>query len=473
MRVVMKFGGTGVDSCQNLTNLSELVTKYKRDNGYEIVVVVSAVRGVTDSILNLTDSINKHDKVPMQDFLGNLRSNHLRIIKECIHNKKLNELAEDKIDDILAEFKEVLAGIVILKEVTPKSLDYLLSFGERISASIVSFALQDKGELTECLTGSEAGIVTDSNFGTAKPLMDTTRLRVRHRIESLLKVNKIPVITGFIGSDQNDNVTTMGRGGSDYTATIIASSINADETWLWTDVDGLMTADPKIANDAQVLKEISYSEAMEMALFGAKYMHPRALEPVIEMGIPVRIRNIMDPLNLGTMISHNPSDKSKKIVKSVSAIRQTGLVDVGGTAMANAPGTAAKIFDVLAKKDINIIMISQGPSESSISMVLRKNDIEKAVSILELSLLGKVIRKVEVNSNVSVIAVVGSGMRGIQGVAARVFSAVARENVNVIMIAQGSSQLNLAFVVSDNDCETAVLALHREFALGKSESASA
>jgi aspartate kinase len=176
---------------------------------------------------------------------------------------------------------------------------------------------------------------------------------------------------------------------------------------------------------------------------------------------------MMNPENRGTLILQNPSDSSKRTVKSVSAIRQTGLIDVGGTAMAGAPGTAAKIFDVLAKKGINIIMISQSPSESSISMVLRKDDIEKAVSVLELSLLGRVIKKVEVNSNVSVIAVVGSGMRGIRGVAARIFSAVARENVNVIMIAQGSSQLNLAFVVSDNDCETTIRALHREFELGK------
>ncbi|MGI8831540.1 MAG: ACT domain-containing protein, partial [Nitrososphaeraceae archaeon] len=174
-----------------------------------------------------------------------------------------------------------------------------------------------------------------------------------------------------------------------------------------------------------------------------------------------------NPAQIGTMILQSPSDTSKRIVKSVSAIRRTGLIDVGGTAMAGAPGTAAKIFDALAKKNINIIMISQSPSESSISMVLRNDDIEKAISILELSLLGKVIKKVEVNNNVSVIAVVGSGMRGIQGVAARIFSAVARENVNVIMIAQGSSQLNLAFVVSDNDCETAIRALHKEFELGK------
>jgi aspartate kinase len=469
MRVVMKFGGTGVDSCRHLTNLSELITKYKKDDGYEIVVVVSAVRGVTDSILKLSGSINKRENVSVQDFLGNLRDKHLKIIEGCIHDKGLQDLVTAGITSILGEFKDVLAGIVILKEVTPKSLDYLLSFGERLSASLVSFALQDKGEVTECLTGQDAGIMTDSNFGTAKPLMDTTKLRVRLRIEPLLKQKKIPIITGFIGADQNDNVTTLGRGGSDYTATIVASSINANETWLWTDVDGLMTADPRIVSDAQVLKEVSVSEAMEMALFGAKYMHPRALEPVIETGIPVRIRNVLNLENYGTMILQNPSDKSRRIVKSVTAIRQTGLIDVGGTAMAGAPGTAAKIFDVLAKKDINIIMISQSPSESSISMVLRKNDIEKAVSILELSLLGRVIRKVEVNSNVSVIAVVGSGMRGIQGVAARVFSAVARENVNVIMIAQGSSQLNLAFAVNDNDCETAIRALHMEFELGKRE----
>src|ERR671910_1415234 len=429
MRIVMKFGGTGIDSRRNLANLAGVISKYKRDNRYEIVAVVSAVRGVTDSILELTSAINTHRRIYIQDFLEKLRSNHLEIVDGCIHNKELENLAINSITGILNELKDVLGGLIILREVTPKSLDYLLSFGERLSASMLSFALRDRGEMTECLTGKEVGIVTDSNFGAAKPLMDTTKLRVRHRIEPLLEQKNIPVITGFIASDQNGNVTTLGRGGSDYTATIIAASINADETWLWTDVDGLMTADPRIVKDARVLSEVSFSEAMEMALFGAKYMHPLTLEPVIETGIPIRIRNIKDLSKFGTMILQNPDDRSKR--------------------------------------DINIIMISQSPSESSISMVLRKNDIEKAVSILELSLLGRIIKKVEVNSNVSVIAVVGSGMRGIQGVAARIFGAVAREKVNVIMIAQGSSQLNLAFVVSDDDCEKAIQALHKEFQLGQ------
>lgn len=467
MRIVMKFGGTGIDSCRNLANLTDVISKYKRESGYEIVAVVSAVRGVTDSILELTNAINTHKSISIDDFLKRQSTSHLEIVGGCIHNKELKTQAIQAITGIVNELKEVLGGIFILKEVTPKSLDYLLSFGERLSATMLSFALRDRGEITEYMTGKEAGILTDSNFGAAKPLMDTTKLRVRRRIESLLEQKITPVITGFIASDQNGNITTLGRGGSDYTATIIAASINADEAWLWTDVDGLMTADPRIVRDAQVLNEVSFSEAMEMALFGAKYMHPRTLEPVVESGIPIRIRNIRDISKVGTMILQNPGDESKRIVKSISAIRQTGLIDVGGTAMAGAPGTAAKIFEALAKKDINIIMISQSPSESSISMVLRKNDVEKAVSILEMSLLGRVIKKVEVNNNVSVIAVVGSGMRGIQGVAARIFGAVAREKINVIMIAQGSSQLNLAFVVSDEDCETAIQALHKEFDLGR------
>jgi aspartate kinase len=201
-----------------------------------------------------------------------------------------------------------------------------------------------------------------------------------------------------------------------------------------------------------------------MALFGAKYMHPRALEPVMDTKIPIRIRNTFNVKHTGTVITQNPSKESQKIVKSVSAIRHTALIDVSGGGMVGAPGTAARIFDTLAKNRVNIMMISQSPSESSISMVVRKSDLDKATTTLELNLLGKVIKQVNVNDDV---AVVGSGMRGIKGVAAKVFGAVAKHGVNVIMIAQGSSELNLAFVVNDRDCEQAVRALHDEFGLGK------
>lgn len=467
MRLVMKFGGTAINSANKIIHVANLIKSQKQKENNDIVSVVSAVRGMTDGILSIYDSIKRGDKTSIEDFINNTRDIHITIIDQAIKDKKIKNEAQFVIMKLLDELQDILGGIVLLAEITPRSLDYLMSFGERLSTPIVSFVLRDIGLRSEYLTGKEVGILTDSNFGEARPLMDTTKLRVVHKIEPLLKDNIIPVITGFIGTDQNGNITTIGRGGSDYTATIIAASINANEVWLWSDVDGLMTADPKIVKEAKVLREVSFAEAMEMALFGAKYMHPRALEPVIDTKIPIRIRNTFNVKDEGTVISQNPSKASQKIVKSITAIRHTALIDVSGGGMVGAPGTAAKIFDALAKNSVNIMMISQSPSESSISMVVRKSDLDKATITLDLNLLGKVIKQVNVNDDVAVIAVVGSGMRGIKGVAAKVFSAVAKRNINVIMIAQGSSELNLAFVVNDRDCDQAVRTLHEEFRLAK------
>jgi aspartate kinase len=466
MRIVMKFGGTAINSADKVRHIANLIKSQNEKGTNEIIGVISAVRGITDKISSIPLNV-KSDKLSITDFLNNARHIHLDIIEQAIKNEKLKNEARSVVTTLINELKDILTGILLLGEITPKSLDYLMSFGERLSTPIVSFALRDIGLSSEYLTGKEAGILTDSNYGEARPLIDTTRLRVVHKIEPLLKLNIIPLVTGFIGADQNGNTTTIGRGGSDYTATIIASSINADEVWFLGDVDGLMTADPKIVNDARVIREVSFAEAMEMALFGAKYMHPRALEPVMDTKIPVRIRNAFRLEHQGTVISQNLTKISQKTVKSISAIRHTALIDVSGGGMVGAPGTAAKIFDALAKNRVNIMMISQSPSESSISIVVRRDELDKAIMTLDMNLLGKVVKRVNVNNDVAVIAVVGSGMRGIKGVAARVFNAVAKRNVNVIMIAQGSSELNLAFVVNDSDCEQVVRALHDEFELGK------
>lgn len=454
-----------MDSPDKVRHVAQLVKSHKKGN--EIVCVVSAVRGMTDGLLSIADSVKRGDKTSIDEFVKRSAKIHTDIVEGAISDKELKDEASAVVKEIISELKDVLGGIVLLGEVTPKSLDYLMSFGERLSTPIVSFALQDIGIKSNYLTGKEAGIVTDANYGEARPLMDTTKLRVSHKLEPMLKEDSVPVVTGFIGADQYGNITTIGRGGSDYTATIIAASIGAHEVWLWSDVDGLMTADPKIVRDAQVLREVSFAEAMELALFGAKYMHPRALEPVIDTKIPIRIRNTFNIKHPGTLITQNPSKQSQKIVKSISAIRHTALIDVSGGGMVGMPGTAAKIFDTLAKNRVNIMMISQSPSESSISMVVRKTDLDKATTTLELSLLGKMIKRINVNDDVAVIAVVGSGMRGIKGVAAKVFGAVAKRGVNVIMIAQGSSELNLAFVVNDKDCDVAVRALHEEFELAR------
>ena len=469
MKLVMKFGGTGINSARKVLYVADLVKNHKLTTHDDLVLVVSAIRGVTDMILAISDSVKSGDKISIDEFIKKIRTMHLNIIKDVIRNHNLRKEANSIVSKLVDELQDILQGIVLLAEVTPKSLDYLLSFGERLSTPILSIALQDVGVTSQYIAGTDLGILTDSNFSEAHPLMNTTKLRVMHVIDPLLKQGVVPVVTGFIGKDQNGSITTLGRGGSDYTATIIASSIDADEVWLWTDVNGLMTADPKIIKDAKVLKEVSFAEAIEMALFGAKFIHPRTLEPIMSTKIPIRVRNTFNLQHEGTLIVQNPSKLSQKIVKSINVIRHTALIDVSGEAMVGSPGTAAKIFDQLARSRVNIMMISQSPSESSISMVVRKVDLDKAITTLELNLLGKTIKKLNVNEDVAVIAVVGSGMRGIKGVAARVFSSVSRKNVNVIMIAQGSSELNLAFVVDDENCQRAVEALHNEFNLGKQE----
>ncbi len=458
----MKFGGSLLDNEKKLLNVINIIKSYYSLD-FEIVVVASALYGITDKISTLCDEIKQIKRNSLDLFLENIQNVHINLVEKVIQDKKEKEKLLQLLKDLLNEFREVLLGIFILKDVTPKSRDYLFSFGERLSTPIVSFALKSIGINSVFLNGKEVGILTDSNFGDAKPLINTTKLRVHHKIEPFLKEKIIPVVTGFIGFDQNGNTTTIGRGGSDYSATIIAASINANEVWLWGDIDGLMTADKKIVKNALVLEEISFSEALELSMFGSKYMHPRALEPVMDSNISVRIRNANNRDNGGTLITQVPTRTYNKIVKSITVIRNTALIDVSGGGLIGSLGTAAKIFDALAKNQVNIMMISQTPSESSITIVVKKQDVDKAIMTLELNFLGKLIKRIDVNENVAIIAVVGAGMRGIKGVAAKTFGAVAKRDINVIMITQGSSELNLAFVIEDKNCEEAVNVLHQEF----------
>jgi aspartate kinase len=465
LKLVLKFGGTSVSSTQNIRNIASLIKKLKKE--HQIIAVFSAISGVTDDLIRITNLIQNRNKEATNLVAKKIIKMHIDIANQCVKNSKIKKDLLNKMKTDLDELQDLLHGMLLLGEVTPRSSDYLISFGERLSINLVAFTLNEMDVNAIPLTGKDVGIITDSNFGGAKPLLDTTRLHVSHTIESFMQKKITPVIGGFSGADQHGNITTFGRGGSDYTATIIASSIKADEVWLMSDVDGLMTTDPKIVKNAKLIKEVSYVEAMEMALFGAKYIHPRALEPLVAKKIPLRIRNTFNVDNPGTLVTATPQIDSQKMVKCVSTIRHTGLIDVRGGSMVGTPGTAATIFSILAKEGINIMMISQSPSESSISIIVKKNDLDKAVNSLEMNLLGKIIKKVDVTVDVSIIALIGSGMRGMSGVASKVFTSVAKKNINVIMIAQGSSELNLAFVVKDSDCNAAVLALHNEFELGK------
>ncbi len=465
MKLVLKFGGTSISSVKKIRDVAKYLHDLSKKN--QIITVCSAISGVTDDLIQISKFIQKGDKENANKLAKKIIQKHKQFANELIKKSQNRKKLHEKLNSDFTELEDLVHGMILLGEVTPRSMDYLISFGERLAINLVAFAIQDLGSKSIPLTGKDIGIVTDSNFGEARPLMDTTRIRVSKTAEPLLKKKIIPVVGGFAGADQHGSSTTFGRGGSDYTATIIASCINSDEIWLMSDVDGLMTADPKIVKNAKVLKEVSYVEAIEMALFGAKQIHPRTFEPLLSKKIPMRIRNTFNTKNLGTNVIASPDAATKKTVKCVSAIRNNGLIDVRGGSMVGAPGTAAKIFSTLAEVGVNVMMISQSPSESSISIVVKKTDLDKAVSALEMNLLGKIIKKLEVTTDVSIIALIGSGMRGTVGVASRVFGAVQKKGVNVVMIAQGSSELNIAFVVKDSGCKSVVHALHDEFELAK------
>ncbi|HET6590488.1 MAG TPA: aspartate kinase [Candidatus Nitrosocosmicus sp.] len=467
MRIVMKFGGSVLDSPSKIMTIVKIIKSYyDNEKKPEMICVISAMTGVTDRIILLSEQIVRGDKKTIDNFVTEITQNHIEILNPVIQDPILRSEAREVILDIIQEFKAILDGLVLISEITPRSLDHMLSFGERLMAPIICYCLRDQGIDTKYFTGKEIGIITDSNYGEASPLMNTTKFRVSSKLVPMIAQGIVPIVTGYIAGDQYNHTTTLGRSGSDYTATIIASCIDADVVYLWSNVDGLMTADPSIVDGARVLEEISYNEAAEMVLFGAKYIHPRALEPVLDSNIPLKIRNAFNLDHPGTTITKNLKISSN-IVKSIIAIRNTALLDVGGGGMVGAPGTAASIFETLANNKVNIMMISQGPSESSISIVLRHDDLGKAIASLELKLLGRIIKHLNVLENVSIVTVVGSGMRGIKGIAGRVFTAIAKSNVNVIMIVQGSSELNLAFVINDSDCNKAVRALHKEFDLDR------
>ncbi len=462
---MLKFGGTSLASPKAIRHVAKTIYSLAKNN--EIVVVCSAIDGITDDLIQISRMVEQKKKNEVTKILDRIIKKHRQFTNQTIKNSAVRKQLLEKLDADVSELQELIRGLTLLKEVSIRSLDYLISFGERLSDDLVSYALQDLKKKSTALNGKEAGIVTDSNFGESRPLMDTTKIRISKTLGSLLSKNVIPVVGGFAGADQHGNITTFGRGGSDYTATIIASCINADEIWLMSDVAGLMTADPKLVKNAKLLKEVSYDEAIEMALFGAKQIHPRTFEPLLSRKIPMRIRSTFDIKNLGTVVTSSPSSAIKKTVKCVSAIRNIGLMGISGGIMFASPGSASMVFSVLAEKKINVIMVSSNPSEASISIVVKKPDLEKAINALEMNLLGKIIKKIEITHNSSIIAVIGSGMKGTVGIASKVFSAVQKRKVNVIMIAQGSSELNLAFVIKDSDCKSVIESLHKEFRLSK------
>ncbi|MBM3898228.1 MAG: aspartate kinase [Thaumarchaeota archaeon] len=461
MKLVMKFGGSSVGEGKKIRNVAEIV----KHNSSSIVIVTSAMNGVTDQLLGIVEKARKGES--SNAVLDTLQKRHEQAIVDAITKVEIRSRVKQEVLELFQRLKSIVESGTILKELTPRSKDYILSFGERLAAPILAGTLEDLGLRSLHLTGGEAGIITDDSFGEATPLMNMTRQKVKNTLEPILANGVIPVLTGFIGATQNGDISTIGRGGSDYSATIIGSCINADEVWIWTDVDGLMTADPKIVKNCRLIPQISYAEAAEMVILGAKAMHPRALEPATEKSIPIRIKNTFNPTANGTLISKDIIVKKGEIVKGIAAIKDVALINISGMSMVGMPGTAAKVFSILGGQGINVIMISQSISESNISLLVRKSQLAKGMNALELALLGRgSVKDISFEDDITAIAVIGAGMKGTHGVASRLFGAVAKKNINVRMIAQGSSELNISFVVGQKDCDETIRAIHDEFKLG-------
>ncbi len=467
MKTVMKFGGTSVANGENIQNVANLVMKsVKQDCG--VVIVVSALDGITDELFEAGEQARKEKQDYIQAFKQRISERHCTALTKAIKTPSIRKEVEQIVRKTIDELEKVLTGICYVGELTAKSKDYVLSFGERLSAPIVSGALRDLKLDSQSFTGKEAGIVTDANFGDANPLFNVTMHQLKERIEPLLEKNIIPVVSGYIAATQDGIITTLGRGGSDYTATLIGAALAVDEVWIWTDVDGIMTADPKIVPSAKLLTELSYQEAAEMAIFGAKAMHPRALEPLMKEGIPARIRNVFNTDNLGTLISAEPKKQLKEAVKAVALIKDVAMINVSGPSMVGAPGSYARVLDLLGRNAINVMMISAAASEANISLVIRRNQLAKALSVLEIALLGRgFATDVAAEDDVCVVAAMGANMKGTLGVASRIFSTQACSGINIRMIAQGSSELNISFVVKETDGKAAVQAIHDEFHLDK------
>lgn len=469
MRLVMKFGGTSIGDAERIKNVSEIVAKeYK--NGSEIAVVVSALPGVTDSLIEIANKIittNGEGGKNLEAFINKILKKHTETITGVVKNNKCREDIIKKMDENLEKLRNALQYIKNSKELTPPSNDYILSFGEKLSAPIISGAIIEQGIDSVSLTGDEVGLITNSDYGNAEPIMPLTRKNVLRTILPLFKQGIVPVITGFIGKDGKGIQTTLGRGGSDYTASIIGASLSADEIIIWKDVEGFMTADPKIVPNARLINTLSYDEAIELASYGAKILHPRAIEPLIEEEIKMHIKYTFNPAHPGTFV-HMPDPIVRSPISGIATLKDIVLLRIGGARTMGLENIAVKIFKVLAEERVSVKMLAQATSEPIISLVIDKHNLKGVLKALKQELGEKREMKIIPEDGYSVITVVGEGMRGKYGIAGAIFSALGDEEISIAMIAQSSFELNISFVVERKVMEKAVQLVHKKFNLDKS-----
>lgn len=463
--LVMKFGGTSVGSVDALKNAIQIIGDAKKDWD-RVVVVTSAMSGVTNLLLDSAASAS-HGKVDsLAQAAATLREKHFTAAEALIQNSAKRNQVIAEIDDLIFALVDLCKAIAVLGEASPRAMDTVASLGERMSIRLLAAVVDSAGIPAQAIESTEF-VITNAHFQNAHPDFKVTTEKTRGKLIPLMDKGIVPITTGFIGSTPEGAITTLGRGGSDYSAAIIGAVLPADDVWIWTDVDGVMTTDPRILKAAQTLPEISYNEIAELAYYGAKVLHPKTIRPVLDAGIGLRICNTFNPSHPGTRLIASPKSNGKvngKVIKAVTAIRKQRLITIEGRGMLGVPGVAARAFGAVASTGTSVPLITQASSEQSICFAVPSELAHTVLSALEKTFAAEIadedIDRVWSTEDISIITVVGAGMRHTPGVSGRVFSKLGNDGVNVLAIAQGSSEVSISLVVDAADTENAVRTLH-------------
>lgn len=431
------------------------------------VVVVSAMSKVTDLLLEALRCAESGDSEGVERHTSTLRERHGQTARELMPRDALAPVLE-KIEGLMREFERISGGILLLGERPPRSVDEAVAIGERLSATLLASFLEATGTSAQAVNARDV-IVTDTCFGNATPLLEPTRAKSAETLGPLLKGRILPVVTGFNGATLDGRPTTLGRGGSDFSASILAGALDAGELWIWTDVDGIMSADPRLVKDAVVLPEVSYREAAELAYNGAKVLHPRTLAPLVEKHIPVWSKNSFNVSAPGTRIV--PVAATPGGARAVTSMSNVALVSIEpASAEVNGAAIMARALDALSRVNAEVLALSSSSYRQNFCFLVRKEELGMAMTAIEssfaLELAHGYLRPIDVDENVGLLAVVGEGMQGSKGLAGRIFTAISRHEVNIIAIAQGSSELTIAIVVRRDGLERAVQAVHSECHMG-------
>jgi len=452
--ITLKFGGTSVANAQNIKLVLDIVQKKSKQD--KLTVVVSAFSGVTDLLLDASKKAAQKDK-SYREIIHLIEKKHKNAIDELIPLSEQNELLS-VINNAVLELKTLLDGCFLLGELSPRTADAVASFGELLSAQIIAQALKAKYK------DSRELIKTNSDFGKANVDFAKTNQLINEFFKS--DNHQVIILPGFIASDELVNTTTLGRGGSDYTAAIIASATNSESLEIWTDVNGMFTANPKLVKQAIAIENISYQEAMELSHFGAKVLYPPTIQPVLNANIPIWIKNTFEPDNFGTYIS-NENQASGNPIKGISHIDKIALLTLEGSGMIGVAGSSKRLFETLSQHNINVIFITQASSEHSICIGIQNQDADKAKNAIdktfELEIAQHKIEPCIVEKDLCIVALVGENMKNHQGISGKMFSTLGKNNVNIRAIAQGASERNISVVINEKDVTKALNTLHERF----------